>query len=127
MGLALLTFENGAMGMIEGSTSIYPGFPERLEIHGEKGTVILEGGRIKTWEIQGVKQKPEELLTDEKTGGASDPMAISIEGHLAQYQDFVDAIHENREPLVNGIEGRKSLEIVLAIYRSSREGKPIHL
>ena len=127
LGLALLTFENSAMGVIEGSTSIYPGFPERLEIHGEKGTVVLEGGKIKTWEIQGVKQKPDELESAEKTGGASDPMAISIEGHLAQYQDFIDAIHEDREPLVNGIEGRKALEIVLAIYRSSQEGKPIHL
>jgi UDP-N-acetyl-2-amino-2-deoxyglucuronate dehydrogenase len=127
LGMALLTFENGAMGMIEGSTSIYPGFPERLEIHGEKGTVILQSGRIKTWEIQGVKQKSEEIFADEKSDGASDPMAISIEGHLAQYQDFINAVHENREPLVNGIEGRKSLEIVTAIYRSSREGKPIHL
>ena len=83
----------------------------------------MEGGSIKTWEIQGVKQKPEELLADEKSGGASDPMAISIEGHLAQYRDFVDAIQNNREPMINGIEGRKSLEIVLAIYQSSRENK----
>lgn len=127
LGLAILTFENGAMGVIEGSTSIYPGFPERLEIHGEKGSVILEGGKIKTWEIQGEKQKPAELLTDEKSGGASDPMAISIEGHLAQYRDFIAAIENDREPLVDGIEGRKSLEIVLAIYRSSREGRLVHL
>jgi len=89
--------------------------------------VILQSGRIRTWEIQGVKQKSEEILADEKSDGASDPMAISSEGHLAQYQDFINAVHENREPLVNGIEGRKSLEIVMAIYRSSREGKPIHL
>ena len=127
LGLALLTFENGAMGVIEGSTSIYPGFPERLEIHGEKGTVILEGGKIKTWEIERVKQQPENFLTDEKSGGASDPMAISIEGHLAQYRDFVNAIHEDREPLVNGIEGRKALEIVLAIYQSSKEGRAVQL
>jgi UDP-N-acetyl-2-amino-2-deoxyglucuronate dehydrogenase len=98
-----------------------------LEIHGEKGSVILEGGRIKTWKIEGVKQKPEELLADEKSGGASDSMAISIEGYLAQYRDFIDAIENDHEPLVNGIEGRKSLEIVLAIYRSSRERKIIEL
>jgi len=127
MALALLTFENGAMGVIEGSTSIYPGFPERLEIHGEKGTVILEVGRIKTWEIKGAQQQPEELMVDDKSGGASDPTAISIEGHLAQYRDFVDAIQNDREPMVNGFEGRKALEIVLAIYRSSRKGKMIQL
>ncbi len=125
LGLALLTFENGAMGVIEGSTSIYPGFPERLEIHGEKGSVILEGGKIKSWEIQGMKHKRKDFTADEKSGGASDPMAISIDGHLAQYRDFIDAIHKNREPLVDGIEGRKALEIVLAIYRSSREGKAV--
>jgi len=127
LGLALLTFENGAMGMIEGSTSIYPGFHERLEIHGEKGTVVLESGRIKTWKIEGKEDGKEKKSENAKTGGASDPMAISIEGHLAQYRDYIDAIYEDREPLVNGIEGRKALEIVLAIYRSSREGKPIHL
>jgi UDP-N-acetyl-2-amino-2-deoxyglucuronate dehydrogenase len=127
LGLALLTFENGAMGIIEGSTSIYPGFPERLEIHGEKGSVILEGGRIKTWGIQGVKPKPKELLADEKSGGASDPMAISFEGHLAQYLDFIDAIEYDREPLISGIEGRKSLEIVIAIYQSSKEGRSVQL
>jgi len=127
LGLALLNFENGAMGVIEGSTSIYPGFPERLEIHGEKGTVILEGGEVKTWEIQGKKEQSEEFALKEKTGGASDPMAISIEGHLSQYRDFVNAIHEDREPLVNGIEGRKALEIVLAIYQSSREERTVSL
>jgi predicted dehydrogenase len=127
MGLALLIFESGAMGVIEGSTSIYPGFPERLEIHGEKGTIVLEGGKIKTWEIQGTKEKPGEIAAAEKTGGASDSMAISIEGHLAQYRDFIDAIHEDREPKVNGIEGRKALEIVLAIYQSSKEGRAVQL
>jgi UDP-N-acetyl-2-amino-2-deoxyglucuronate dehydrogenase len=125
MGLALLTFKNGAMGVIEGSTSIYPGFPERLEIHGEKGTVVLEGGKIKTWAIEGSKEQPRHLNEEARSVGASDPMAISIEGHLAQYRDFIDAIHKDREPMVNGIEGRKALEIVLAIYRSSREGKVV--
>ncbi len=127
LGIAIITFKNNAIGIIEGSTSIYPGFPERLEIHGEKGTVILEGGKIKTWDIQEMKEKPERLVEARRTGGASDPMAISIEGHMAQYQDMIDAIRKNREPMVNGIEGRKALEIVLAIYRSSKEGQIIML
>jgi predicted dehydrogenase len=125
--LAVLTFENGALGMIEGSTCIYPGFPERLEIHGEKGSVILEGGKIKTWEIQGAKEQPAELVMNKKSGGATNPLAISIEGHLTQYRDFIAAIENDREPMVNGIEGRKALEIVLAIYQSSREGRTIEL
>ncbi|MDZ7377271.1 MAG: Gfo/Idh/MocA family oxidoreductase, partial [candidate division KSB1 bacterium] len=55
LGVALLTFKTGALGVIEGSTSIFPGFPERLDIHGEKGSVVLEGGKIKTWDIEGEK------------------------------------------------------------------------
>ncbi len=127
LGLAILTFENGAMGVIEGSTSIYPGFPERLEIHGEQGSVILEGGKIKSWDIQGENSSKQVFETTLKKSGAADPMAIGVAGHLAQYLDFVNAIRENREPLVNGIEGRKALEIVLAIYKSSREGRLVQL
>lgn len=55
LGVALLTFKTGALGVIEGSTSIFPGSPERLEIHSDKGSVVLEGGKIKTWEIEGEK------------------------------------------------------------------------
>jgi predicted dehydrogenase len=126
VGLAILEFKNGALGVIEGSTSIYPGFAQRLEISGEKGTVVLESDEIKTWAIQGKEEyKPE----DEKSGGsgASDPMAISYEKHKRQIKDMIDAIKENREPFVNGEEGRKSLEIVLGIYKSSKEGKPVNL
>jgi len=127
VGLALLTFESGAMGIIEGSTSIYPGFPERLEIHGEKGTVILEGGNIKTWAIHGEPAIGPSDPSTSKKSGAADPMAIGIAGHLAQYRDFIDAIVNDREPLVNGMEGRKALEIVLAIYQSSREKRVVYL
>lgn len=127
LGLALLTFENGAMGIIEGATCTYPGFPERLEIHGEKGSVILEGGKIKSWDIQGENGLKEAFEASLQKSGAADPMAIGIAGHLAQYLDFINAIRENREPLVNGIEGGKALEIVLAIYRSSKVKRAIQL
>ena len=93
----------------------------------QSGVIQKAAGTIKTWKTEGKEAGEEKKSESAKTGGASDPMAISIEDHLAQYRDFIDAILEDREPLVNGIEGRKSLEIILAIYRSSREGKPIHL
>ena len=124
VGLGLLEFENGALGVIEGSTATFPGFPQRLEIHGDKGTIILEADKIKNWLIGEEEDKADNAEKISGTG-ASDPMAISYEGHRRQIQDFIDAIKEDREPFVNGEEGRKALEIVLAIYKSSREGRPV--
>jgi predicted dehydrogenase len=126
-GLAILTFKNGALGVIEGSTSIYPGFPERLEIHGEKGTIILEGGSVKTWEIEGAGKKPADLVDEPKAVGASSPMAIPIDAHKAQIADMLDAVRSNRDPLVDGREAKKSLQIVRSIYRSSKTRKTVML
>jgi predicted dehydrogenase len=126
-GLAILTFKNGAMGVIEGSTSTYPGFPERLEIHGEKGTIILEGGSVKTWEIEGIEDKPADLVEGPKAVGASSPMAISIDAHKAQIADMIDAVKNDRAPLVDGEEAKKSLQIVRSIYQSSKTGKIVTL
>ena len=81
---------------------------------------------IINWTIEG----KEPFSADEDKGhgtGASDPMAISFEKHRRQIQDFIDAIEENREPVVNGEEGRKALEIIIGIYTSSKEGKPVEL
>ena len=124
VGLGILEFENLALGVIEGSTSIYPGFAQRLEIHGEKGSIILESDEIKSWIIQGKEQVQPEGEKSDGTG-ASDPMAIGYIKHKRQIQDMIDAIKEDREPFVNGEEGRKALEIVLGIYKSSKVAKPV--
>ncbi|MCD6318182.1 Gfo/Idh/MocA family oxidoreductase [Candidatus Aerophobetes bacterium] len=122
---ALVKFKNGALGVIEGSTAIYPGQPEQLGIYGEKGTVILEGNRIKKWEFMDRKEK---FIEERKIStGASDPNAIGSEAHKAQIKDIIEAIKEDREPAVTGEEGRKVLEIILAIYRSAKTNKPIKL
>ncbi|MDH5397446.1 MAG: Gfo/Idh/MocA family oxidoreductase [Cyclobacteriaceae bacterium] len=119
VGMAMLNFENGAMGTIQGSTSFWPGYPERLEIFGEKGSVILEAGKITAWNVQGMDSpvKPEQ---QDQGSGASDPMAISHQLHLAQFRDFVSAVAAGRTPTVNGEEGRKALALILAVYESSR-------
>ena len=136
VALALLTFANGALGTIQASTAIYPGLPERLEISGLNGTAIVESGKIKLWEFKdekgetdfyGRKAGAEESPPGEKVGGAADPTAVGYANHAAQLADFVAALRENREPLVNGEEARKSLEIILAVYRSAREGREIKL
>lgn len=121
----LIKFKNGALGVIEGSTAIYPGQPERLEIYGEKGTIILEGGRIKKWEF--IDRKEKLIEKREISTGASDPGAISLTAHKAQIKDMIEAVKKEREPAVTGEEGRKVLEIILAIYKSARTNKGVKL
>ena len=126
VGAAMLSFENGAMGTIQGSTAFYPGYPEKLEIFGEKGSIMLEGGKISTWNVQGCPNPLAENSEPTKSG-AADPMNISNELHIAQFQDFISAIQNNKEPLVNGEEGTKALKLILAIYESSKSKKLVSI
>ncbi|MBS1812504.1 MAG: Gfo/Idh/MocA family oxidoreductase [Acidobacteria bacterium] len=118
-------FQNGALGAIVATTSVKPGFKRRLEISGERGTIVLDGDEITVWEIDGEASAAEsaEQLTD----GSSNPAAISTEGHRRQIEDMVHAVRENREPIVNGHEGRKSLEVVCALYQAAEEQRVIQL
>jgi UDP-N-acetyl-2-amino-2-deoxyglucuronate dehydrogenase len=116
--------------VIEGSTSCWPGEPARLELHGERGTIVLEEGRIVAWHL--VDAAPGEearmLETDGSLGsGSADPMGITYELHRRQLADLVDAIREDRSPAVAGEEGRKAVEIILAIYRSAISGAVVKL
>jgi UDP-N-acetyl-2-amino-2-deoxyglucuronate dehydrogenase len=121
---AVLEFENGALGVIQGTTSVYPGYPRRLEINGEKGSVVLVEGNIEVWDVEGL-EKPSE----QNQGGSShnDPLAFSIEGHILQIEDMVSAINDNRDPFVSQYEGRKPVELITAIYQSSKTGKRVDL
>ncbi len=129
--VAALRFKNGAMGVIEGSTAIYPGMQRKMEIHGEKGMVIFEGDEIKLWDFVGQEKEGKEEekvrgLEDKKLGDtSSDPTHHSVENHKLQIKDFVEAIRKDTEPFVNGLEGRKALEIVRAIYKSAKTKKMI--
>jgi predicted dehydrogenase len=132
---AVLKFKNGAIGVIEGTTSIYPPtLPHRVEIHGDKGTIMIEGEGIKRWSIMGEKGEEvdkaevDKVKEEEGTGKAiTSPTDIGMEGHRRLITDMVEAIREDREPLIPGKEARKALEIILAIYKSAKAGKPIKL
>ena len=126
IALAIIRFKNGAFGTIEASTALYPGHPERLEIYGERASVILEGGEIVQWngESETVRSK---TGTTHGDSGSSDPMAINYEWHKRQIDDMIHAIKENREPEVNGEGGRKALALVMAIYKSAQTGNPVIL
>ena len=126
VGTAILSFNSGAMGTIQGSTSFFPGYPERLEVYGEKGSIVLEGGKISAWNIQDM-ESPVEISSLSLGSGASNPMAISHQLHLLQFKDFVEAVRLDREPRIDGKEGRKALELILAIYESSKKKGRIFL
>jgi UDP-N-acetyl-2-amino-2-deoxyglucuronate dehydrogenase len=119
--VAILKFENGALGVIEAATSIYPGFKRRLEITGSEGTAVLDGDNLTTWALR--DQSPNPLPpAAEISDGSGQAMAISNEGHRRIMQDFAEAIRDDRQPFVDGQEGRRSLELVLAIYKSAAAG-----
>jgi len=117
LAVAAIRFENNALGTVQGSTAIYPGLPTRLEIHGTKGTAIVEGEKLRRWAIQGEK---EEVAEGEKEGQKSwaSPELAPATYHASVIVDFARAVLEDRQPYVDGVEGRKSLELVKAIYKS---------
>jgi predicted dehydrogenase len=123
--VASLRFQNGALGVIEAATSAKPGFKRRLEISGERGTVILDGDAISCWAIDG---ETEDATGGEQiTDGSANPAAISNEGHRRQIEDMMRAVMEDRQPMVDGTEGRKSLELVTALYASANDGRVVKM
>lgn len=127
---AVLTYASGALGVIQGATSAWPGDPARVELHGDRGTIVLEEGRIVTWKLQDAAPGEEEaMLALEQAGGsgAADPMAIGFEKHRRQIVDLMEAMRTGRPPAIQGAEARRSVEIVRAIYRSSALGAPVRL
>lgn len=126
LGVAALEYVNGAVGVIEGSTAIRPGFKERVEIHGQKGSVTLEGGNITSWKVEGCTEADYVDAQKVSYGSTSSP-AISHVNHKAQFEEILAAMQQGRESLVNGEEGLKALQIVLGIYESSAKRQWIEL
>ena len=123
---AVMRYENGATGVIQAATAFWPGYSERIELHGTKGTAIITGDQLTTWDVKDDVGEPPPLSAG-VASGASDPMAISVEPFERQFLDFGDAIATGRKPLVAGEEGYQALALVDAIYRSCRAGSPITL
>jgi predicted dehydrogenase len=121
---ALVKYANGATGVIQASTAFWPGYTERTEFHGTKGTAIISGDKLTTWDVENDAGPPAPVAKD-VASGASDPMAISLEPFERQFQNFGDAIKNKRKPLVGGEEGYQALEIVDAVYRSCRTGEKV--
>ncbi|MEZ6055424.1 MAG: Gfo/Idh/MocA family oxidoreductase [Planctomycetaceae bacterium] len=132
VGCAVVKFRNGALGTLEASTSVYPGLLKKTEIHGTEGSVIVEQDDILLWDFKNAL--PEDDIIREQfakksanTGGAADPSAISFVGHQRQFENFVRAINGEEDLLIDGYEGRRSVELILAIYSSCWNGERINL
>jgi UDP-N-acetyl-2-amino-2-deoxyglucuronate dehydrogenase len=123
---AMMRYANGAQGVIQASTAFWPGYSERIEIHGTKGTAVLTGDKLTTWDIQDDSGEPAPVER-EVMSGSSDPMAIPLTPFERQFRNFGDAIANGRRPLVDGEAGYRALELVMAVYRSCREGQKVAL
>ncbi|HZJ88775.1 MAG TPA: Gfo/Idh/MocA family oxidoreductase, partial [Sphaerochaeta sp.] len=129
---ALIRFENGAHGVIEGTTASWPGSAKRIEINGTKGTVVLEEESLKQWTFADETEEDDQIRKKyiseiSFTGGALDPMGINQEGHTLQFKDFSDAILNDSEPYITAEDAMRSVSLICAIYQSAREQKLIEL
>jgi predicted dehydrogenase len=123
---ALVRYESGATGVIQAATAVHPGYPERLEIHGTKGSATITGDHLTAWDVEGDSGEPAPVSTSVDSG-ASDPMAISLEPIKRQFLDFGNAVKNKTNPLVDGEQGYRALQIVLGVYDAARSAKLVTL
>jgi predicted dehydrogenase len=119
--VATLRFASGALGVVEASTAAYPGYLKRIELHGSTGSAVMEEEDLIKWDFATPAAEDAEIIERMKGrhstgGGASDPTAIGHHGHMLQFRDVLRAIDEGGTPLIDGPEGRRAVEIILAIY-----------
>ena len=127
MGIAIVKFANGSYGIIEGTTDIFPqNLEETLYLFGSRGTVKAGGHSvniIEEWNFADYLDNPEEV----KMRFRDNPPNVYGYGHTPLYADVIEAIKEDRPPYVDAEAGKRALELVLAIYKSAAEGRPVKL
>jgi predicted dehydrogenase len=117
--IASLEYADGKLGVIQATTVAIPGYPERIEIYGEEGSAIYSkgSGQLEWHFADAAKDRVDRV---DASNGAAHPMDISATAHTAQFRDFADAVRENRTPQVSSMDGRLSIELIEAVYRSSK-------
>jgi len=121
--VATVRFANGAIGVIEGTTSVQSGYPRKLEIHCEKGDMIIVENKIVALALPDFEHKEDE----QKFDSSSNPMNISHKGHTAQYTNFLAALDGREKLFYTATEASAAVKTILAIYESSKENKNISL
>jgi predicted dehydrogenase len=135
--VAVLRFASGALGTVIGTTAAFPGVTARVELFGDQGSATIENDRLGFLHLSrdgegeapayGLTPRTESSRPDRllDAGTTANPAALSMEGHAAQIADMVRAIQEDGTPLVDGQEGRRAVDIILAIYESARTGREV--
>jgi predicted dehydrogenase len=128
---AVVRYTTGALGMIYGTTGSYPGQFRRFEITGTKGTIINVENSITVWQF--ADERPEDAEVRSRFtaiqggGGVSDPAAITHENHTRNFKAFLESLETGKDFWISGPEARKAVEVILAIYRSAKEGRLVKL
>lgn len=134
--VAILKFKNGSIGVIEASTACFSptGLPAEVHICGSDGSIFMRDNSFAVWDVKNSKPKDKKIMKalgtkkGGKSEGAADPSVMSYVQHQRNFEDMVRALKKGTQPLIDGAEGRKSVEIILAIYRSALlGGKPVEL
>lgn len=128
--VAAISFKNGALGVIQGSTAIWPGFLKRIEVSGLEGSAILEEENLAFWKFREETAADDEIrklfaAITSTGGGASDPAAIGHHGHRLQFENILSAIESGGKPLVDGEEAMKAVSLIEAIYESVEKRRPV--
>lgn len=139
--VATVRFANGALGVIHGTTAAYPGLTQRVNVHGDRGSAIVENDRLVYYHAAAGDDAEEfaygagdkanqaaEVLPEQeeyKPAGGKAIAGLAATSHTTQFQDFLDAVAENRPPLVTVAEGARTLALIRGIYESARLRKPI--
>jgi len=119
--VAKLEFASGALGVFHATTAAYPGYPRRIEITGTRGTVILEHDRIVATDLIAHDLKYDVSSAADENRSASSAVVSDFRGHQAIFEDFINAVANNSAPICDGVEGRRSIALIEAIYRASRD------
>jgi UDP-N-acetyl-2-amino-2-deoxyglucuronate dehydrogenase len=123
--VATLEFRSGAIGTLEAATSAYPGYPRRLEISGAEGTIVVENDRIVKADLRSASIEVAAPVESNRNLSASSPVISDVRGHRRILEDFVRAIETGGQLLCDGREGRRSVELVQAIYESATAGRAV--
>ncbi len=129
--VAVMQYANGALGVLQGTTSCNPGEPATHMFHGDRGTIVLQEGLITRWAVTDEKDglAEDKPVGDraERSGGTSDPKAISASGHIALVADMADAVRNGRDPAITGESARKSVQLITAVYESARTSSEVRV
>ncbi len=124
--IATLEYADHRLGLIQATTAAYPGYSERLEVYGTRGSAIYHKGEGRLeWHV--LDPREDHVLTADISSGAANPMDISAAGHAAVFQDFAQALRVGRQPAIDGHAGRCSVAVVEAIYRAAQSGTTVSM